>query len=79
MDLQKAKKIVQKNFKDYGVKSDVLDEETLVTFLCVDLVREDMAAAETPPPRPASTRRNTPPRNNDNQVQINFEGEHHDG
>ena len=48
MDLTKARKIISKNFSDYGVKSEKLDIETLVTFLCVDLVREDMAEAPAP-------------------------------
>lgn len=47
MDLVKAKKVLSKNFKDHNVKSD-LDEETLLMFICVDLVREDMSEAPAP-------------------------------
>jgi hypothetical protein len=53
MDLVKARKIVSKNFSDYGVKSEKVDLETLTTFICVDLVREDMTAdAALAPSRP---------------------------
>lgn len=51
MDLVKARKIISKNFGDYGVKSEKLDLETLVTFLCVDLVREDMQSEAPAPAR----------------------------
>ena len=51
MDLAKARKIVSKNFNDYGVKSEKLDVETLIAFLCVDLVREDMTQDAPTPSR----------------------------
>lgn len=69
MDLAKAQKIIRKNFKDYAVKSDMLDDETIITFICVDLVKEDMTV-ETPAPaaRPASRKKN------DNVAQLTIGG-----
>lgn len=50
MDLAKAQKVLRKNFKDHGVTSK-LDEETLLMFICVDLVREDMTQDAPAPAR----------------------------
>lgn len=41
MDLAKARKVLGKLFKEYSVSGSI-DEETLLMFCCVDLVREDM-------------------------------------
>jgi hypothetical protein len=50
MDLVKIKKVVQKNFKDFDVKSS-LDEETLIVLICADLIREDMSGDAPAPAR----------------------------
>jgi hypothetical protein len=50
MDLVKAKKVIQKNFKDFSVKSNI-DEETLVVLICADLIREDMSGDAPTPKR----------------------------
>lgn len=50
MDLVKAQKLLRKNFKDHNVTASI-DEETLLMFICVDLIREDMNDSTPAPAR----------------------------
>lgn len=70
MEISKVQKVIRKAIKDYAIES-AIDEETLVAFLSVDIVREDKV--EPPPAAPKPPRRQTPP------PQQHHEDEHHDG
>ena len=47
MNIQQIQKVLRKAIKDYEIAANV-DEETLVAFLSVDIVREEHAPTITP-------------------------------